>query len=688
MIDATSETFDERHRRDRSIKRCAVYTAALIVMSGVIFFTNLGGSGMYADEAQYALCVEHARESGNWLTFSPYPPHTYYQKPPMYFWLTGLTYRFFGEGVVRYRFWSALFGVGCVGLTCVLGAMLLSSEVGALGGLLLLGNRYFQVDHGARSGSMDTAVTFCSLACLVIYWLAYRRRVGSRAWASIGAIAGLACLFKPAAGAPVLAILAIHSLLLDRKIGGMARSIRGNLLAVVVCLAVVCPYYLLVWHRAGGQIFHDMFRGAIVDTALAGDPGTHEHMFRDAQGDPLVARRFAGHPWYAMLFELHRSSIPFALAGVGIVFAIAKAARGRQRSAYALLALTSVLYMLIFSMSVVKRIRYLYPAFPAISLAMAASWIEAIAYLLGGFDTGRSVEPLLRRVRFFAALAAICAALIFIEAVRFTHNQIDRDRCNFEAWKAYQTFKPAIADGRLGLVFFGFPPSQFEWRQRMGLDAADCFYLEQMHEAQRVDNPRDLKKLLDRHTPMLLIDSRFPDTSDVDGLLQTGRSDSRFTYLHRAFRLHGIDLQSLLMPHLTPDSPCAGLELLDSLGRPLAPSPAGFVFTNDLIVRIAPPLRADAWLNIRLAKCPNVADVPVRFHALLKDALMDWEKIGTLSHHPQIALKIGHGQWSRKGCTDVVVHFLADDRSGKSQTIQAAVTEASLRVFPEPFADR
>jgi 4-amino-4-deoxy-L-arabinose transferase-like glycosyltransferase len=192
-----------------------VYCLLLAVLGSVAFFTNLGRPMLYADEAQYALCVEHARESSNWLTFSPYPPEPYFLKPPMYFWLTELTYRFFDEGIARYRFWSALFGVGSVVLTCVLGAQQLSPEAGLLGALLLMGNQYFQKDHGARTGSMDTAITFLGLACTVLYLLLRQGKIGTWGWWAVGVAAGISCLFKPAAGLPIMAILAIHSFFLD-----------------------------------------------------------------------------------------------------------------------------------------------------------------------------------------------------------------------------------------------------------------------------------------------------------------------------------------------------------------------------------------------------------------------------------------------------------------------------------------
>ncbi|HEX4793665.1 MAG TPA: glycosyltransferase family 39 protein [Humisphaera sp.] len=666
-------------------KRCVIYVLLLTTMASIVYFVSLGRPTMAVDEAQYALCVEHARESGNWLTFTPYPPHSYFLKPPMYFWLTGLTYRFFDEGQARYRFWSALFGVGSVALTCVLGAMLVSPEAGLLAGLLLLGNRYFQNDHGARTGSLDTAVTFLVLICLVAYWLMRRRRIGAWAWMVVGAMAGLACLFKPAAGAPILMILAVHAIALDEKGKRISSPLRGIIGAVIVALVVVAPYYAMVWSRAGGEVFHEMLSRSIVQTAVSGDPNTHEHMFRDAQGDPRVAPQFAGQPWYWILLELHRSSIPFALAGVGILFAMVRACRGQERGGYALLVLASLLYLLIFSLSVAKRIRYVYPVFPSIAIAIAASWIAAIEMLFRrGDERSMEIEPW-RRPRFSIPFATICVVLILFEAVRFTQNQIDRDHVHYQPWNVYQALRPAIRDRRLQLVFFGFPSTQYDWRQQMGLDAAECFYLEQMHGGVRVNDAQELKHLLAQNKPTLLLESRYVgDDDDLDASLHLpARTDDRCIYDGRAFSLRGIDMQPLLDLRLAADSPCPDIKLLDASGRPLDWGSGGAEVTNRFIVRITPPLRCDAWLMVSVGRPATAPDVPIRFHAKIQNTLLDWAKLGKPSQTPQIATKIGSGQWSNKGPTDVTIQLLPESAGYDRPTIRALVSETSLRLYPE-----
>jgi len=179
-------------------RRAVQYFVTLLIVSVPVIFTNLGSARLDGDEAHYALCADHILQSGEWLTLSPHPPQPYFAKPPMYMWMTAATYRWLGGFEFRYRFWSGLFGVGCLLLTFIFGTMLFSAEMGLIAAGLLLTNRQFLLEHGARAGDMDTAVTFCVLAACIGYWLATARARPWRGWVLVGIGAGVACLFKPA----------------------------------------------------------------------------------------------------------------------------------------------------------------------------------------------------------------------------------------------------------------------------------------------------------------------------------------------------------------------------------------------------------------------------------------------------------------------------------------------------------
>src|SRR5687767_6900784 len=128
--------------------RAVIYCIAVGVLASVLLFWELGADALTSDEAQYALVAQNIRHpGGSWIYVTPYPPTPYFQKPPLYFWLTAATYNLLGREEFAFRAWSAAAGVGATVLTCVLGAMLLTPETGALAAMLLMLNRSFLLVH-------------------------------------------------------------------------------------------------------------------------------------------------------------------------------------------------------------------------------------------------------------------------------------------------------------------------------------------------------------------------------------------------------------------------------------------------------------------------------------------------------------------------------------------------------------
>src|SRR5262249_30339915 len=114
--------------------RFVVYALVLACAAACACFYRLSEGTLCGDEAAFALTTERMLERGDWVV-----PHITYQPhlngTPLYNWLTLLTRPCFDEWPLRYRFWSAAFGVGCVLLTLVIGTALFRPEAGLLAGL-------------------------------------------------------------------------------------------------------------------------------------------------------------------------------------------------------------------------------------------------------------------------------------------------------------------------------------------------------------------------------------------------------------------------------------------------------------------------------------------------------------------------------------------------------------------------
>jgi 4-amino-4-deoxy-L-arabinose transferase-like glycosyltransferase len=114
-------------------------SGSILGLALVLVFYRLGDGSLYDwDEAIYAQCAKEMFFSDVWGTLS-WNGSPFFHKPPLYFWLTALTYQMMGVSGFTARFWSAVLGWGVIVLTFVLGVRFHSWAVGAGAALLLLG---------------------------------------------------------------------------------------------------------------------------------------------------------------------------------------------------------------------------------------------------------------------------------------------------------------------------------------------------------------------------------------------------------------------------------------------------------------------------------------------------------------------------------------------------------------------
>lgn len=531
-FDGTSfPAVDDPARQRRRAWRTAAYCIVLGILAGVLMFWELGADALTSDEAQYALVVQNIKRSGEWLYVSPYPPAPYFQKPPLYFWLSALTYdRLGGPDEFAYRAWSAAAGVATVVLACLLGAMLLTPEVGALAGLLVLTNKSFLMVHGARSGTFDALVTCLITAGIVIYWAAGRGRRGWVGWIGVGVCAGLASLTKPFVGVPLLLLLAVHLLFVERGRATLGKRLFGVMLGFVALAAVAGPWYA-AQVRKHPAFADEMFRKNLVERVTQG------------VDDKQVER------WYFYPESITKTSVPFALAIPAVVFACgAWVAGGPQwRSRYALLALAGGGWVVLFSLSASKAIHYAYPAIPAIAVMIAAGVV-----VLARRVADRWLATPARRMRLGVATAVVVTACFAFQYARLLYLAIPGDRSAYVPWEMYQTLAPALRSGDARVVFAGFPEMQTDWRSGLGLRARDCYYLEQLRARPGTvwaAGPGEFAQALERHTPALvLISSRLDAGTRLHELTRQQRVDGRFVYSHQGFVAAGTDLHPLLEP--------------------------------------------------------------------------------------------------------------------------------------------
>jgi len=350
---------------------------ALILGVGLLLGLGLGTRDLWApDEPRYGAIAEELRSfrqgpSGLLLLHLNGRPYT--QKPPLYFWLAalaGLPSDRVDELAARLP--SALAGIGCVGLTALIGRWLLGHAGAALlaAGLLATSFRFV---WSARRVQLDVLLTFFELVAITLFlWLELRRGGVEEARAHPGALVGLhaalgagAMVKGPVAWLPLLVFAAY--LAWEGRLPAFRKLLPG-------WSGLLCVGPVLLW----------------ITSAVALAPAGFAE---SAVIENLIERFFAGsshaRPLYYYAYQLPLDFLPWTVllpAALPVVWSWTRSERpgcerpsagpdtegsrlaSQTRSAGRFLLVWIGIPLLFFSLSAGKRGLYLLPIFPALAL--------------------------------------------------------------------------------------------------------------------------------------------------------------------------------------------------------------------------------------------------------------------------------------------------------------------------------
>jgi 4-amino-4-deoxy-L-arabinose transferase-like glycosyltransferase len=307
---------------------------------------NLGAGDLAAwDEAIYAEVSRETARGGGWLTLHwGYRP--WFEKPPLFMWVTAFFYRLFGVGEFWARAPSALSGVALVLVTYFIGGRVYGRRVGILASVVLLTCYHFI--SFSRFGTTDVMLTLFTY--LAVY--GYMRAAGGspRWWYVVWTSCAAAVMVKGAGGLVAPAAI-VASLAFDGQLGDAIRSgdfRRG----VAAALLITVPWHALMCVRHG-RAFLDEYVGyhvvARATRTLEGHPSGYFY---------YVGKLIDGFfPWCLL--------VPFAV--VSFVRRRKDEEHARSRVLLILAALVFVPYTLIPT----RRPWYIVPLYPALAVLVA-----------------------------------------------------------------------------------------------------------------------------------------------------------------------------------------------------------------------------------------------------------------------------------------------------------------------------
>lgn len=137
-------------------------------MSFVMFIYKLGAPSLFeTDEVIYSQVAREIVRTGDWVTLHLFA-RNWFIHPPFYMWLTAAGSYVFGDNEFNTRIWNALFAVGLVYMTCLLGNKMFKGKVGILSGFILATSLQFILQ--ARIAIFDIPLVFFEMMALLFFF--------------------------------------------------------------------------------------------------------------------------------------------------------------------------------------------------------------------------------------------------------------------------------------------------------------------------------------------------------------------------------------------------------------------------------------------------------------------------------------------------------------------------------------
>jgi 4-amino-4-deoxy-L-arabinose transferase-like glycosyltransferase len=322
----------------------------LIAFAAVLFLSDIWIYKQFVRaESYFALGSRLMIEQGNWLT--PHAPDELpLNKPPLTYWLIGISYKLFGVNYGSARLPSVLAALLVLAIVYGLSVRLNGKRVGLISVAMLASSLLFL--SFARMAMSDMLLTLCVTASLASFVFTLRKHgPPSKGLVLLGYVAlALGVLAKgPVAVVLVAAPIALEMLFRqDRADLKKLRLLPGSLLFSLIA----APYFLIVYVTAGAKPLRFFFLGENLQRFTG--------FIYGAAGRPV---------WYECV-AFFSDFAPWSLL-ILVALWFNWRGRGNNPNPTRLVHLWFVVTIVLFSLSSFKLDYYLLPAMPAAALIIA-----------------------------------------------------------------------------------------------------------------------------------------------------------------------------------------------------------------------------------------------------------------------------------------------------------------------------
>ena len=330
-----------------------IHIALLIVLCGALYFRYIGSIPFFdKGEPREALAVQDIVQRGEWLV--PLKRATDVpSKPPLFHWSAALVTQVtgvFNEATIRFP--SALYATLGVLLIYWLGGKIFDAKTALLGSAILATMMIYQ--DQALSARVDMTLCFFITLSLVLFYALYSEHLQNPLWFYVFyVVVGIGTLAKGPLGLVLPGLVAAALALVEWR-WDMIRRFTFHP-GVLLTFVLATGWYVIAVTR-GGEGFFDR---QIMEENLSRFVGGSGH----------------SHPVYYYLPYLFLQTLPWSFFLPVLLWDLFRK-NFRGNSGVLFLKLWFVVMFVFFSISVGKRIVYLLPLYPALSLLLA-SWFHA-----------------------------------------------------------------------------------------------------------------------------------------------------------------------------------------------------------------------------------------------------------------------------------------------------------------------
>ena len=353
---------------------CIFHLLVLTFLAGLFFFYALGSYSLKEpDEGRYAEIPREMVEQGDYLV-----PHLnyvrYFEKPPLLYWGTALSYKLFGANEWSFRIPNATMALLCVIILYLFAQVWFDTRTAFLSALILMPSfGFFAMAHIVTIDMLFAVLLCAALLCFYEYYRRQKRLFIYLFYLSLA----LATLAKGPVSLILMGVTILLFLATEKKLSFIRQLL--DVRALLLFALVTIPWFLIISLKEKG-FFHFFF----ID----------QHLLRF-----LTTKHKRSGPLYYFITVILGGMFPWCIF---LPRAIVDLWRTR---ALRLFFIWSMVVFVFFSISGSKLPPYILPVFPALSL------------ILGYFfsQPGRwEVPPLLER-RIF------CCVLFLITLGTFIH---------------------------------------------------------------------------------------------------------------------------------------------------------------------------------------------------------------------------------------------------------------------------